>query len=254
MAIFRGIGGSGDATGDASNQAIIAINAANAALVSSGQAATSAAIATAQADLALYNATVASEAAVTATAAAATATAASLLAESIATTTATTILNSHVNSTTDAHDASAISNIPSGNLVAVNVQTALDELQTDVDTRAVASTTTSALSLKVDKTSSTGSAVLPVGTTAQRDAGTPTGYLRYNSTLTQFEGYGVAGWGKVGGGATGGGTDAVIYLNGQTITSDYTIPAGQNAGSFGPITIADGVSVEIPTGSSWSIV
>ena len=243
MAIFRGIGGSGDATGDASNQAIIAINAANAALVSSGQAATQAAIATAQADLALYNATVATEAA-------ATATAASLLAEGIA----TTLVNAHVNNTTDAHDASAISNIPSGNLVAVNVQLALDELQSDVDTRADATTTTNALNLKVDKTSSTGSAVLPVGTTAQRDAGTPTGYLRYNSTLHQFEGYGAAGWGKVGGGATGGGTDAVIYLNGQTITSDYTIPAGQNAGSFGPITIADGVSVEIPTGSTWSIV
>ena len=103
------------------------------------------------------------------------------------------------------------------------------------------------------KSSANGSLVLPVGTTAERDAGAPTGYLRYNSTLTQFEGYGVAGWGKVGGGATGGGTDAVFYLNGQTITSDYTIPAGQNAGSFGPITIADGITVEIPTGSTWSI-
>ena len=243
MAIFRGIGGSGDATGDASNQAIIAINAANAALVSSGQASTSAAIATAQADLALYNATVASEAAVTATAAAASASSA-----------ATTILDSHISNLTDAHDASAISNIPSGNLVAVNVQTALDELQTDIDTRAIASTTTSALNLKVDKTSSTGSAVLPVGTTAERDAGTPTGYLRYNSTLTQFEGYGVAGWGKVGGGATGGGTDATFYLNGQTITSDFTIPTGSNAGSFGPITIADGITVTIPDGQTWSIV
>lgn len=42
----------------------------------------------------------------------------------------------HVNETTDAHAASAISNVPSGNLAATDVQTALDELQTDIDTRA----------------------------------------------------------------------------------------------------------------------
>jgi hypothetical protein len=34
------------------------------------------------------------------------------------------------------HPASAISNLPSGNLVATDVQTALDELQTDIDSRA----------------------------------------------------------------------------------------------------------------------
>ena len=43
MAIFRGIGGSGDATGDASNQAVIAINAANAAIAAEAQAVASAA-------------------------------------------------------------------------------------------------------------------------------------------------------------------------------------------------------------------
>jgi hypothetical protein len=45
-------------------------------------------------------------------------------------------LDAHINDTTDAHDASAISSVPSGNLSASNVQSALDELQTDVDTRA----------------------------------------------------------------------------------------------------------------------
>jgi hypothetical protein len=104
----------------------------------------------------------------------------------------------------------------------------------------------------VSKTSDTGAAILPVGTTAQRDAGTVTGYLRYNSTLTQFEGYGVGGWGKVGGGATGGGTDAIFYLNGQTVTADFTVPIGQNAGSFGTITIANTATVTVPDGSTWS--
>lgn len=44
----------------------------------------------------------------------------------------------HLNDTTDAHDASAISSVAAGNLAATNVQTALDELQSDIDTRALA--------------------------------------------------------------------------------------------------------------------
>jgi hypothetical protein len=46
-------------------------------------------------------------------------------------------LSDHLADTTDAHDASAISSIPAGNLAASNVQDALDELQDDVDTRAL---------------------------------------------------------------------------------------------------------------------
>lgn len=45
-------------------------------------------------------------------------------------------LADHLVDAVDAHDASAISNVPSGNLAATDVQGALDELQTDVDTRA----------------------------------------------------------------------------------------------------------------------
>ena len=48
-------------------------------------------------------------------------------------------LTDHLNDATDAHDASAISNVPAGNLVATDVQGALNELQSDVDTRALAS-------------------------------------------------------------------------------------------------------------------
>jgi hypothetical protein len=46
-------------------------------------------------------------------------------------------LADHIADTSDAHDASAISNVPSGNLDATDVQSALDELQDDVDTRAL---------------------------------------------------------------------------------------------------------------------
>jgi hypothetical protein len=45
-----------------------------------------------------------------------------------------------------------------------------------------------------------------------------------------------------------------IKLNEQTISANYSIPLGYNGLSAGPITIASGVIVTIPTGSSWSVV
>jgi hypothetical protein len=53
---------------------------------------------------------------------------------------------------------------------------------------------------------------------------------------------------------TGGGTNKAFYLNDVTITDDYTVPTGQNAGTFGPVTIDVGVVVTVNTGSYWSIV
>ena len=55
-------------------------------------------------------------------------------------------------------------------------------------------------------------------------------------------------------GATGGGSDQVFYENGQTVTSDYTITNGKNAGSFGPITINNGVTVTVGAGETYTIV
>ncbi len=42
-------------------------------------------------------------------------------------------LQDHIDDATDAHDASAISNVPAGNLVSTNVQDALNEIQTEID-------------------------------------------------------------------------------------------------------------------------
>lgn len=100
---------------------------------------------------------------------------------------------------------------------------------------------------------STGALQLPFGTTAQRP--TPaTGQVRFNSTLTQFEGYNGTAWGKIGGGATGGGSDDVFIENGQTVTTNYTLTTGKNAVSAGPVTINTGVTVTVPSGASWVIV
>lgn len=56
------------------------------------------------------------------------------------------------------------------------------------------------------------------------------------------------------GAATGGGTDKIFMNNGQSVTTDYTIPTNYNAGTFGPVTVNSGVTVTVPTGSTWSIV
>jgi hypothetical protein len=61
-------------------------------------------------------------------------------------------------------------------------------------------------------------------------------------------------WGSIGGAATGGGTDQIFVLNDQTVTSSYAIPTGKNASSAGPITIDTGVTVTVPTGSSWIVL
>ena len=106
----------------------------------------------------------------------------------------------------------------------------------------------------VEETGSTGSAQVPNGTTAQRDAAPATGYFRFNTTLGKFEGFNGSVWGSVGGGATGGGADGVFIENDQTVTTSYTITSGKNAGTFGPIAVSSGVVVTVPSGSVWTIV
>jgi len=106
----------------------------------------------------------------------------------------------------------------------------------------------------VNQTSGTGSAELPVGTTAERDATPDTGYVRYNSTLNQFEGYDGSTWGSLGGGATGSSGDEVFVQNDQVVTADYTIPSNKNAMTAGPIDIENGVTVTVSDGSRWVVV
>lgn len=74
-------------------------------------------------------------------------------------------------------------------------------------------------------TSSTGSAVVPVGTTAQRDGSPLAGYFRYNTTTTRFEGYNGTVWASIAGsgGATGGGNDKIFVQNSKYMTTSYTL-------------------------------
>ena len=65
---------------------------------------------------------------------------------------------------------------------------------------------------------------------------------------------------KVQSAMIGGGTGSIafapgvpVYENTQTISTNYTIPSGSSAMSVGPITVASGVTVTIPSGSRWLV-
>ena len=102
----------------------------------------------------------------------------------------------------------------------------------------------------VIKTSATGSAIIPAGTTGERDGSPANGYFRYNSSVNSFEGYVNGAWGGVGGAQAGG----VIFENSLTISSNYTLTTSKNGLSVGPITINSGVSVTVPSGQRWVIL
>lgn len=57
-----------------------------------------------------------------------------------------------------------------------------------------------------------------------------------------------------GGGATGAGGDQVFYENDTTVTADYAITTGKNAVTAGPVTVNSGVTVTVPSGSTWVVV
>ena len=91
---------------------------------------------------------------------------------------------------------------------------------------------------------------MPVGTTAQRPS-SATGKLRYNTTLAIMETFDGTNWTPVGGAKGGGGA---IFENANTVSANYTITTNKNGMSAGPITVASGVTVTVPSGSRWVVV
>jgi hypothetical protein len=45
-----------------------------------------------------------------------------------------------------------------------------------------------------------------------------------------------------------------LLLNNATISASYSIPSGSNAMSTGPVTVASGQSVTVPSGSRWVVL
>ena len=81
---------------------------------------------------------------------------------------------------------------------------------------------------------------LPVGTDAY--------VLTADSTVAAGVMWSVAGSGSNNITAQG------LWENNASITANYTIGTGNNALSSGPISVATGITVTVPTGSSWAIV
>jgi hypothetical protein len=68
---------------------------------------------------------------------------------------------------------------------------------------------------------------------------------------TGSQGYtGSAGFGQMYGTTP---LKAMMY-NGKIIEENITVPAAHNAGSFGPVEIAEGYTVELEAGATWTIV
>lgn len=107
----------------------------------------------------------------------------------------------------------------------------------------------------VPRTSTTGSARLPSGTTVQRDSSPVDGMIRFNTTNQEFEGYFNGMWQSVGGGQMlGQALVKAISYNAQTIGENITIPSTVNAMSVGDITIQNGFTVTVETGAVYKII
>lgn len=136
------------------------------------------------------------------------------------------------------HYATGVQFTPVGSVSATTVQAAVEE----VDSEKIATSLVDAKGDLIVATAADTIARIPVsgndGYVLMEDAAQATGVK----------------WGIAAAGATGGGTDQVFYNNDQLITTNYSIPSGKNAGTFGPVTVNSGITVTVPAGSTWSVV
>lgn len=73
------------------------------------------------------------------------------------------------------------------------------------------------------------------------------GRVTAGTNPTTLAGYGITD-------AVTAGAGGAIFENTQTISANYTLTSGKNGLSAGPITIASGITVTVPSGSVWAIV
>ncbi len=55
-------------------------------------------------------------------------------------------------------------------------------------------------------------------------------------------------------GAVGAGGDRIFFENDIQVDNSYTISTNKNAVTAGPVTIASGAIVTVPSGSTWVVV
>lgn len=229
-------------------------NNANAAASSAADAAQSAGISTTQAGIATSASSTATTQAGIATTQA-----------GIATTQSTAAVNAASSASSSASIAAAQAGISTTAAGTATTQAGIATTQAGIATAQAAAALVSEQNAEswaasvgnpVPRTSVTGSAVMPAGTTAQRDPSPSAGYTRFNTSTRSLETYDAtaSSWVPAGQGATGAVGNPVFYENDQTITGNYTIPATKNAMSTGPITVATGVTVTVSTGATWVVI
>jgi hypothetical protein len=105
-----------------------------------------------------------------------------------------------------------------------------------------------AASIAITNDTTTNSSFYPTMTTAtsgnvstQTVSSTKLIFNPFSGLLTTYGGFKAASSGP-------------FFMNDNTVTVDYTVPANVNAGSYGPITIVDGITVTVDTDANWTIV
>ena len=97
-----------------------------------------------------------------------------------------------------------------------------------------------------------GTGLTSTPTNGQIDIGNGTGFTR--TTLTAGSNVTITnGAGSITIAASGGGSAVPVAESYQTISSNYSVTAGSNAFSVGPVSVATGVAVTVPTGQVWLI-
>ena len=137
---------------------------------------------------------------------------------------------------------------PSGNIAATDVQFAIQE----VDSEKASVASVNALdSSKIGISVVDAKGDLIVGTANDAISRVAVGSNGQVLVADSSQTAGVR-WGTAG--ATGGGSNQVFYENDTSMTVNYTITSGKNAVTAGPVIIADGATLTIPDGSTWTVV
>lgn len=103
--------------------------------------------------------------------------------------------------------------------------------------------------------------LIPSGTTAQRPTG-EAGIMRYNTTTGAYEGHNGSAWTPVGGGGLFKGENGevgtapgdIFRINEQTLNTDTTIDADENASCAGPLSVASGTTLTVSSGGNLVIL
>lgn len=109
----------------------------------------------------------------------------------------------------------------------------------------------------------TGAAIVPAGTTAERPGSPTAGFLRWNSSLTRFEGWNGTAWDQIGGTVTPGGgfrgdnglvgtasSPDIFRQHKQNMAADVTILATENSIAVGPLTVDSGRTLTVTAGGT----